>query len=81
MSTIISRELLIDFDNATTYINPDGNLTLRVEPSALVNLPSVAAGLHYNSSLASAYGTLTAAAMETLYPNEYAVPNTVDIGV
>ena len=81
MSTIISRELLIDFDNAATYINPDGSLSIRVEPSALVNLPSVAAGLHYNSNLASAYGTLTAAAMETLYPNEYAIPNTVDIGV
>ena len=81
MSTIISRELLIDFDNATTYINPDGELTLRIEPSALVNLPTVAAGLHYNSSLASAYGTLTATAMETLYPNEYAVPNKIDVGV
>lgn len=81
MSTIISRELLIDFDNAATYINPDGELTLQIEPNAMTNLPSVAAGLHYNSTLASAYGTLTTAAMETLYPNEYAVPNKIDIGV
>lgn len=81
MSTIISRELLIDFDNAATYINPDGKLTLQIKPNAMTNLPSVAAGLHYNSTLASAYGTLTTAAMETLYPNEYAVPNKVDAGV
>ena len=81
MSTLVSRELLIDFDNAATYLNADGGITLRVEPNALTNLPKVAAGLHYNSSLASAYATLTDAAKDILYPNEFAIPSQIESGM
>lgn len=81
MSTLIPMELLINYDNATTYLNADGGVKLQIQPSSLTGLPSCAAGLEYNSSLASAYATLKTEAMNALYPNEYAVPTKVDVGV
>lgn len=81
MATLVSKELLINYDNATTYLNADGGITLQIEPNSLTNLPKTAAGLHYNSSTASAYATLTSAALEALFPNELAVPSKFDIGL
>ena len=81
MATIVEKELLINYDNVTTYVTADGGIILQIEPSSLTNLPNAAMGLHYNSAAASAYGTLTSAAMEVLYPSAAAIPIKVDVGL
>lgn len=80
MSTIITRELSIDYANCTTYMTADGGAKVKITPSSLIQKPNVAYGVATNTTEATGYASLNATAMQALYPNEYAVPHLADLG-
>lgn len=80
MSTIITRELSIDYNNCDTYMTVDSGVKIKITPSSLISKPNVAYGFSTSSTDAIGSVTLTPAAMEALYPNEYATPHEVDMG-
>mgnify|MGYP003289122331 CR=1 FL=1 len=81
MSTIVTRELSIDYDNAKTYLTGDGAVSIPITPSSLIGKTNCAVGFYTNDSEASGCATLNSVAMEALYPNEYAIPHQLDTGV
>lgn len=80
MSTIITRELSIDYANCQTYMTADGGAQVKITPSSLIQKPNVAYGVATNATKATGYASLNATAMQALYPNEYAVPHLADLG-
>ncbi len=80
MSTIITRELSIDYANCETYMTADGGAKVKITPSSLIQKPNVAYGVSTNTSASTGYASLNSTAMQELYPNEYAIPQMADLG-
>lgn len=80
MSTIVTKELSIDYNNCETYMSVDSGVKVKITPSSLISKPNVAYGFSTTSSDATGSVTLTADAMAVLYPNEYATPHQADLG-
>lgn len=77
MSVLISRELLINYDNATTYLTANNTLSLPYNSNGY----QTAIGIISSSSLASASATLNSAAMDILFPSDNAIPQEAELGV
>ena len=81
MSTLVIRELIIDYDNASTYLTADMTNMQLPYSSTSSSRPSTAIGIVPSSSLALATATLNSAAKDILFPSETAIIQSAEVGV
>ena len=74
MSTEVTRNLYIDYDNAKTYLTAHG-VSLRINIAG-----TKVAVRHYMNGAKTGYATINSAGMDVLFPSDTAIPHKLDLG-
>lgn len=74
MSTEVTRNLYIDYDNAKTYLTAHG-VSLRINIAG-----TKVAVRHYMNGARTGYATVNSAGMDVLFPSDTAIPHRLDLG-
>ena len=73
MSTEVTRNLYIDYDNAKTYLTAHGG-------SLHINIAGNKVAIrHYMNGARTGYATINSAGMDVLFPSDTAIPNKLDV--
>ena len=74
MSTEVTRNLYIDYDNAKTYLTAHG-------VSLHINIAGTKVAVrHYMNGARTGYATVNSAGMDVLFPSDTAIPHKLDLG-